>query len=128
MGRSKVVKVRAFHPLPGFAGTPPPSGGETTLCRSRLMSLGETIPTSRPPSITRVRPSLQPASERPSRLVTGSAGPALDTLASGDISSLMRVVVRASGATFLSAATPGDQGGDDQEAPIQPHVDAGDSA
>src|SRR5712692_5178855 len=80
------------------AGAPP----DNDLCRSRFMSLGEMIPTSRPPSMIKVRPSLQP-SGRPSRLVTGSVGPAVDTLSSGQMISLIRVVARASGATFFRA-------------------------
>src|SRR5229473_3089041 len=57
------------------------------------MSLGEMIPTSRPASMINVRPSLQP-SGRPSSFVTGSAGPAVDTLSSGQMISLIRVVGR----------------------------------
>src|SRR4030088_2596753 len=72
-------------------------------CRSMLMSLGEMIPTNRPFSTTKVRPSLQPW-ETSIRLVTGSAGLTVETLSSGQATSLMRVVARASGATFLRAA------------------------
>jgi hypothetical protein len=58
------------------------------LFRSRLMSLGEMMPVSRTLSMTRVRPSLHP-SVAPSRLATGSAGLAVDTLSSGQATSFI---------------------------------------
>jgi hypothetical protein len=70
------------------------------------MSLGEMIPTNRPPSTTRVRPSLQP-SDTASRLVIGSAGPAVDTLPSGQMICLIRVVGRAPGATSSELSESG---------------------
>ena len=66
------------------------------------MSLGEMIPTSRPASTTRVRPSLQP-SETARRLLIGSAGPAVDTLSTGQMICLINVVERTLGATFFRA-------------------------
>src|ERR1700730_4885152 len=89
----------AFYTLRAGAWARPASD----LCTRRLMSLGEMIPTNRPPSTTSVRPSLQP-SGRPSRLLTGSAGLAIDTRSSGHATSLTSVVARASGATLFRAA------------------------
>src|SRR3982074_1535831 len=87
------------HPFRGACDRP-----ERDLCRSRLTSLGETIPISRPLSPTSVRPPLQPsATLRTSG--AGSDGPTLGTLSSGQAISRIRVVVRALGATFLSAAS-----------------------
>jgi hypothetical protein len=76
---------------------------ESDLCKSLVMSLGEMMPASRPLSMTRVRPSLHPL-ETPSRSATGSAGLAVDTLSSGQATSLIRVVARAFGATCFRAA------------------------
>src|SRR5260370_38223911 len=45
---------------------------DTDRCRSRLMSLGERIPTSRPAPMIKGRPSLKPPG-RPSGLGTGAA-------------------------------------------------------
>src|SRR5258708_12154195 len=60
--------------LPAFDYARPSGIGDrpdTELWRSRFMSLGETIPTTLPPTTTSVRPSLQPA-QSPRTFAPGS--------------------------------------------------------